>query len=61
MLWADRLVGWANVAVRDDVGGVDLGFVAGRPRDAASTRALDAEIARMARFLGVRSDSTSRL
>ncbi len=59
VLWADRLVGWANVAARDDTIDVDLGFVAGRPRDSAFTRALDAEIARMARFLGVRADSTT--
>ena len=55
VLWADRLVGWANVAVRDEALDVDLGFVAERPRDRAFARALDAEIARMARFLGVRA------
>lgn len=55
VLWADRLVGWANVAVRDEALDVDLGFVAARPRDRAFARALDAEIARMARFLHVRT------
>ncbi|MGZ8379633.1 MAG: DNA glycosylase AlkZ-like family protein, partial [Gemmatirosa sp.] len=53
VLWADRLVGWANLAVRDGALDVDLGFVAGRPRDRAFARALDAEVARTARFLGV--------
>jgi hypothetical protein len=55
VLWADRLVGWANLAVRDGTLDVDLGFVAGRPRDRAFARALDAEIARTARFLDVRT------
>jgi uncharacterized protein YcaQ len=51
--WGDRLVGWANVAVRGDVLDVEPGYIAGRPRDAAFTRAFDAEVARMQRFLQV--------
>jgi uncharacterized protein YcaQ len=59
LLWADRLVGWANVAARDGTLDVAFGFVDGRPRDRAFARALDAELARTARFLDVRTDSTS--
>jgi hypothetical protein len=55
VLWADRLVGWANLAVRDGTLDLDLGFVGARPRDAAFARALDAEVARTTRFLGLRA------
>ncbi|MBV9880586.1 MAG: YcaQ family DNA glycosylase [Gemmatirosa sp.] len=55
MLWGDRIVGWANVSAPNDsaAGALDvsLGFLAGRPREAAFARALDAELARLARFL----------
>ena len=59
VLWADRLVGWANVAVRAGTIDVGLGFVDARPRDRAFDRALDAEVARMERFLGVRAAAAS--
>jgi hypothetical protein len=59
VLWADRLVGWANVAAPGGTLDAALGFVGGRPRGRAFGRALDAELARVARFLGVRADSTS--
>ncbi|MDF1502906.1 crosslink repair DNA glycosylase YcaQ family protein, partial [Roseisolibacter sp. H3M3-2] len=57
VLWGDRLVGWANVAVRGGALDVQLGFRDGRPRDRAFARALDAEVARMTRFLGAGADS----
>jgi uncharacterized protein YcaQ len=52
MLWGDAIPGWANARV---VGGrlsVDVGFVEKRPRSPEFTRELDAEIARLDRFLG---------
>lgn len=55
LLWAERFVGWANVSAADDAPlDVRLGFVRARPRDRAFTRALDAEVARFAEFLGER-------
>jgi uncharacterized protein YcaQ len=56
VLWGDRLVGWANVAVRAGALDVALGFVERRPRDKAFGRALDAEVARVERFLGLGAD-----
>ncbi len=53
MLWRERIVGWANVAVRDGRLDVDLGFVDGRPASGAFETALEAERARMAEFLQV--------
>ena len=53
MLWGDRLIGWANVTVRDGALDVRPGFVAGRPTDRAFDAALDAELARLARFLAL--------
>jgi uncharacterized protein YcaQ len=52
MLWRDRVIGWANVAMRDREMAADLGFVAGRaPRDRGFRLALDAEIEAMRAFL----------
>jgi uncharacterized protein len=53
LLWGDRIIGWANAAVIAGRLDVDLGFVAGRPRSRSFARALDAEVARMERFLGL--------
>ena len=54
VLWADRVIGWANVAQRGGQLDVDLGFVGTRPSGAAFGRALDAEIARIETFLTAR-------
>ena len=54
LLWGDRLVGWANLATSGGRLDVALGFLERRPRDRAFTRALDAEVARVAEFLSVR-------
>jgi uncharacterized protein YcaQ len=53
MLWRERVIGWANVAVDQGRLSVDLGFVDGRPQDRAFERALEAERARLAAFLGL--------
>ncbi len=55
LLWRESVIGWANVAVERGVLAVDLGFVGRKPRDAVFRRELDAEIARMASFLGISS------
>jgi uncharacterized protein YcaQ len=52
LLWRDRVIGWANVAMRKAALQVELGYVAGRPpRDRAFRSALDAELDRMRMFL----------
>ena len=53
MLWRDNVVGWANVAVKDDALDVRLGFAEARPDTAIFRRELDAELARLAAFLDV--------
>ena len=52
LLRADAVIGWANVSV---VGGrldARFGYAVREPRGAAFRRALDAELSRLARFLG---------
>jgi uncharacterized protein YcaQ len=52
LLWRDRVIGWANVSVREGELRADLGFVEpGRPSDRPFKRALDRELDRMRRFL----------
>jgi hypothetical protein len=55
MLWRDRVIGWANLAVRDGGLACDFGYVDGRPpRERPFRRELDAEVERVRVFLGLR-------
>jgi uncharacterized protein len=51
LLWGERVVGWANAQRSADGLDVELGFVAGRPRERDFKRELDAEIERLRAFL----------
>lgn len=54
LLWREQVIGWGNLAVRDDRLDVDLGYVAGSPpKDAAFDRALEDELARLRTFLAL--------
>jgi len=53
LLWRDRVVGWANVAVKDGELVTELGYVDGPPHDAAYVPALEDELAAMRAFLGL--------
>jgi uncharacterized protein len=54
LLWRDTVIGWANLSTRDGRLLSDLGYVTGTaPRDSVFRTALDDELGRMARFLGV--------
>jgi uncharacterized protein len=56
LLWADRVIGWANVARSADGLEVELGFVGARPAGSAFRRELEAEIERMRVFLDTPAD-----
>jgi uncharacterized protein len=54
LLWREQVIGWANVSRQEDRMAVELGYIQGQaPRDVAYKRALEEELARMARFLGL--------
>jgi uncharacterized protein len=53
ILWRDRVVGWANLAVRDGKLEADLRYVDAPPRDRSFTRALREELHGMRVFLGL--------
>ena len=54
LLWRDRVVGWGNLAVKDNGLSAELGYVAGQaPPDRAFAPALADELARIAAFLGL--------
>ncbi len=54
ILWREAVIGWANLALTNGQLEPRLGYVTGKaPRDAAFRTALDDELSRIARFLGV--------
>jgi uncharacterized protein YcaQ len=56
LLWRDRVIGWANVSMKDGKVAAGLGYVAGRaPRDRGFKQALEAELDAMQTFLIPRS------
>ena len=54
LLWGDAVIGWANVALTEGRVEASIGYAGRAPRGAAFRRALDAELARMERFLAAR-------
>jgi len=54
LLWRDQVIGWGNLRVENGELLAELGYQNGRPpRDAAFRRAVDEELDRMRRFLGL--------
>ncbi len=51
MLWRDRVIGWANLAVKNGELQCDFGYVVGRPKERAFDRELEAEVERIKAFL----------
>ena len=51
MLWRDRVIGWANLAVKNGELHCDFGYVAARPKDRGFDRELEAEVERIRTFL----------
>jgi uncharacterized protein len=52
LLWRDRVIGWANVAVRNGAMDAQIGYVSGRaPRDRGYRTALDRDVEEMRAFL----------
>ena len=53
LLWRERVIGWANLSVKNGELDYDLGYIESPPSDRAFTRELDVEIERMRAFLGL--------
>ncbi len=53
MLWGDRVIGWCNLAVRNQRLIVDPGYVAGRPNGSDFETAFEDELQRVNEFLGL--------
>ena len=54
LLRSDRVIGWANLPVRDGRLQPDFGFAGARPEGAAFRAAMDDELQRMTQFLAAR-------
>lgn len=57
VLWGDAVIGWANVALVAGKMQVTMGYAQRCPRSHIFRRALDAELARMGRFLAAWSST----
>jgi len=56
LLWRGRVIGWTNLTVKNGALLADSGYVHSRPpKDRAFQRELDAELARIRLFLGLRT------
>lgn len=53
LLWRDRVIGWANCAVRNGTLDCEFGYTGSPPRDRAFKRELDLELDRLRTFLGL--------
>jgi uncharacterized protein YcaQ len=54
LLWGEHVIGWGNLAAKGGVLVPDFGYASGKPpRSAAYRAALDDELARLSRFLGL--------
>jgi uncharacterized protein YcaQ len=53
LLWRDRVIGWANVAVKDQALQCDIGYVGSQPAERAYKHELESELDRLRRFLGL--------
>ena len=59
LLWRDRVVGWANLALRAGQLQADFGYVGGtKPRERTFARELEAEVERMRLFLKAGNEGT---
>jgi len=59
LLWREQVVGWANVSVDAGAMRVEVGFVGPRIAEPAFVAALDDELHRMHRFLGLASPAAA--
>jgi uncharacterized protein YcaQ len=53
LLWRDRVIGWANLSVKNGELKSDLGYIQAAPTERAFKRELEAEIDRVRVFLGL--------
>lgn len=55
LLWRDRVIGWANLAVKNGALECDIGYVGSAPTERAFKRELEGEINRIRSFLGLKN------
>ena len=53
LLWRDRVVGWANLAVKNGALDCDIGYVGSQPGEQSFANELESELNRIRRFLGL--------
>lgn len=53
LLWRDRVIGWANLSVKNDALSSEFGYVGTQPRDRNFKRELESELNRIRTFLSL--------
>jgi uncharacterized protein YcaQ len=53
LLWRDRVIGWANLSVKNGKLESEIGYVDSQPRDRSFSRELGAELDRVSDFLNL--------
>ena len=51
LLWRERVIGWANLSVKNRKLEADLGYIDSKPRDRSFKRELESEMERTRIFL----------
>lgn len=54
LLWRDRVIGWANMAVKNGALECDIGYVGSQPHERVFRRELERELDRMRSFLALK-------
>ena len=55
LLWREHVIGWANLAIKNNELQADVGYIKSRPLDRAFNRELDSELDRIRTFLELKS------
>lgn len=55
LLWCDRVIGWANVVVKNGALECDIGYAGSRPSEPVFKQELEEEVDRLRRFLALKA------
>jgi uncharacterized protein YcaQ len=60
LLWRDRVIGWANVAVKNGALECDISYAGSQPRESAFRRELEREMERFMEFIATKGTRSTK-